>query len=200
MPSLVIPDTVRVSLVWALTGVEFAVNVIHYIVPPGQVVSNATATDLANDIQNPFVSGALDTFISEEVDLSRITVRDIRTANLPEFGATTVAPGTSASQVLPLQIALVATLRTALAGRSYRGRFYMPGFAENANLADGTCDGAASSALETWLTAISSPTVQGNLWSLAVMSPTLGESNPVTAIDVRDNVWDTQRRRSYPGI
>ena len=200
MPPLVIPDTVRVNLVWSLEGADYAVNVLHYIVPAGQVVGSATASDLASDIATAFTGGALDSWISNDVDLARLTVRDIRTANLPEFGAVVAAPGTSASDVLPLQTSLVATFRTALAGRSFRGRYYQGGWAENANGASGTADPTAASDLETFLTNIANPTVQGNLWALAVMSPTLGESNPVTAIDVRDAVWDTQRRRAVPGI
>lgn len=200
MPPLVIPNTVRVNLVWGLNGAEYAVNVLHYVVPSGQVVTGATATDLALDIAGPFVSGALDTWISDDVSLERVTVRDLRTANQPEYSAPTSAAGTSTSDVLPLQTSLVVTLRTALAGRSYRGRMYMPGWAENANDANGTASVTAIVDLETWMTAIANPTVEGNLWALGVMSVTLGETNVVTAIDVRDTTWDTQRRRSYPGI
>lgn len=200
MPPLVIPATVRVNLIWSLSDVEYAVNVLHYIVPGGQVVSNATATDLATDIGGAFVASALDSWLADVVDLERLTVRDLRTANQPEYSATIDAPGLSSTHVLPLQTALVATFRTALAGRSYRGRYYQPGWAETANGAAGSADVTAASDLETFLTNISSPTVQGNLWTLAVMSPTLGASNAVTAIDVRDTTWDTQRRRAVAGI
>lgn len=200
MPPLVIPDTVRVNLVWSLTTVEYAVNVIHYTVPPGQIVSSATATDLAADIGNAFGAGSLDTYISDQVALTRVSVRDIRTANQPEFQAALNAGGLSASEILPLQTAMCATLRTALAGRSFRGRYYQTGFTIAANTATGSIETLAAGALEEFLTNISSPTVQTNLWTLGVMSPTLGETNPVTAIEVRDVVWDTQRRRAYPGI
>lgn len=200
MPPLVIPNTVRANLVWSLTGAEYAVNVIHYVVPSGQIVSGATATDLAADIGNAFGAGALDSWISDEVVLSRVSVRDLRSANQPEYSAVLNAGGLSATAPLPLQTSLVATFRTALAGRSYRGRFYMPGWSEGANVSAGVCDIAAAADLETFLTAIANPTVQGNLWALGVMSPTLGVTNLVTSIEVRDVVWDTQRRRSYPGI
>jgi hypothetical protein len=33
-----------------------------------------------------------------------------------------------------------------------------------------------------------------------VASRTLGTSEPVTAVQVRDRVWDTQRRRAVAGI
>lgn len=200
MPPLVIPDTVRVNIVWANSGVDYAVNVLHYIVPGAQVVTAATATDLATDIATPFVSGALDTWIADQISIARITVRDIRTANQPEYSSTVSAAGLSSTDMLPPGTSLVATFRTALAGRSYRGRFYMPGWAETANTAAGTADAGAVGDLETWLQAISSVTVEGNAWALGVMSTVLGETNPVTAIEVRDSVWDSQRRRAVPGI
>lgn len=200
MPALVIPDTVRVNLIWSLSGAEYAVNVLHYIVPSGQVVGGATATDLAADIGGAFVASALDSWIATVVRLARLTVRDLRTANQPEYSAVIDEPGLDSTVPLPLQTSLVATFRTALAGRSYRGRYYQCGFAEQANVLPGVADSTTVTDLETFLTNISSPTVQTNLWALGVMSPTLGETNAVTAIEVRDTVWDTQRRRSYPGI
>lgn len=200
MPPLVIPGTVRVNLVWTRSGAEYAVNVLHYLVPSGQVVTGATATDLAADIGNAFGASTLDNWIENAVALSRVSVRDIRTANLPEFNASLTAGGLSVSDPLPLGVALCATFRTALAGRRFRGRFYMPGWAENANTSSGVADVGAVADLETFLTNISSPTVEGNLWTLGVMSQAEVETNPVIAIECRDAVWDTQRRRAVPGI
>lgn len=200
MPPLVIPDTVRVNMVWSLSGAEYAVNVLHYIVPAGQVVNSAAAADLAADIGGAFTGGALDAWIADEIALTRVSVRDIRVANQPEYSAPINAPGLSAQDPLPLQTSLVATLRTALAGRRYRGRYYQTGFSEAANGATGRADNTIVADLEAFLTNISNPTVTGNLWALGVMSTVLGETNAVTAIEVRDTVWDTQRRRAYPGI
>lgn len=200
MPPLVIPSTVRVNLVWSLSGSEYAVNVIHYIVPSAQVVTTATATDVATDIGNAFGASDLDTYIDTSVALTRVSVRDLRTANQPEYNAALTAGGLATGDILPLGVSLCATLRTALAGRSYRGRYYQAGFAEDANSSTGTAASGVAGALEQFLTNIANPTVQGNLWQLGVMSPTLGETNAVTAIECRDLVWDTQRRRAYPGI
>jgi hypothetical protein len=56
-----------------------------------------------------------------------------------------------------------------------------------------------ATALEEWVTDLQEA-FNGRQMTLAVASRTLGTSEPVTAVQVRDRVWDTQRRRAVAGI
>lgn len=199
MPAQTLQRTARVNLYWQRSGVDYAVNVLHYDIGPSAPVTQAEATSLAATIGAAF-SANHDTYVSNTVSLNRLTLRDIRTANLPEFSATIGVAGASAAIPLPLQTSLVVTLRTAYAGRSYRGRIYLPGFTSGAQDTDSTASAACVSAAQAFANAIAGPTVNGTEWNLGVASFTLGDITPVTAAVVRDDQWDTQRRRAIPGI
>jgi hypothetical protein len=95
----------------------------------------------------------------------------------------------------PLQIALVATLRTGSVGRRYRGRMYfplnagdLPGHQASQVLIDGLADNVAD-----WFNAINiSDSAQ---MEVVVMSEVGSMTNEVTQIDV-DSRCDVQRRRA----
>lgn len=106
------------------------------------------------------------------------------------------APGFGTSTAVP-QVALVCTLLTGIAGRSYRGRVYLP--AAQGTDANGRIN--ASSATNTatnyanFLSAIA--LVGGTIGDTvfpAVLSATQNDTTPITAVRC-DNVLDTQRRR-----
>lgn len=64
----------------------------------------------------------------DEVTLDRVTLRRVVPDEPIEQSYTTglPIPGTSAGDPLPPQTAILASLRTALIGRSYRGRMFLP--------------------------------------------------------------------------
>lgn len=208
MAAVVTTGTVRVNLIWSMGGTEFAVNALHYQVGPGVAITQAAADDLAADVLADFAgAGSWHTIVSNQVDLERITLRDLRTLNLPEYSSAVNQAGSVAGDPLPPQTALCVTLRTAFAGRSFRGRIYLPGAAESANDNTGKASAAAQAAALVFGNALAAQVVQGNEWVLAVRSgfnngaarnPAI--SNGVTALTVRDGIWDTQRRRAYAGI
>lgn len=110
--------------------------------------------------------------------------------------------GSGSTTMPPLQIAVVCSLRTGHAGRSYRGRQYWPGgFAMvqtvNAKLTNDQCDAYGSTAAE-W-GAIMKEGAQTSLsnndiyWG--VFSRTRDVVTPVADVLV-DNVPDVQRRRA----
>lgn len=200
MPPLVMPQTVRVRHIYQVGGLDYAVNVMHYVVPASQVVTGATATDYAADVNGAINLSSIDAEWSDQVTLDRVTVRDLRTANLPEFAAQVNRDGLDIEPPIPPMSSLVVTLRTAKAGRSFRGRVYLPGWSEGTNVLTGVASTAAQQASLAFIQDLMSVVVEGNTWSLGVASITLGEINAVTSAEVRDAVWDTQRRRSIPGI
>lgn len=200
MAALVVNNTVQIRLIWQLSGSDFAVNVMHAIKDnPLGTADQGAADALAADLQALYVPSAMRGLIHPTVALARVGVRDLDTPNNPEFLAPlTGTTGNAATDILPLNVALCCTLRTDRAGGSYRGRYYQTGFTEGNNTA-GLAGPTVVTGLQDWVTRIQ--TAMGdNGYQLSVASRKLGESNAVTSIIVRDNRWDTQRRRIVPGI
>lgn len=202
MPTpLVIPNTVMVRLLWS-HGTHTPVNVLGALKNGTVTVNQTLANTVGAAIKSAFTSSGLAAVVSSSVDLVNVGLRDISTANLAEFldnGA--AVPGTDAANALPPQTALVVTLRTANAGKSYRGRTYLTGFTEASNEADGTVSVAARTAATAFLNAINTALAASSM-SLAVMSrpnaahAKAGWSTAVTTVQMRDAIWDTQRRRA----
>jgi hypothetical protein len=139
-----------------------------------------------------------------------VGVIDLRSPNNPEISSTSAAfPGTATGPATPDQVSCVVTLRTALAGRSFRGRMFIFGWEAALLAADGLIpDVIANTAVAT------ATNMQGAIAAagaqLAIRSPALPERpskpggtlpakafaiTPVSTILVRDRIWDTNRRR-----
>jgi len=197
---LVIPNTVETRLLWTFNGVLRAINVLHFTVASGLVVNQALATAWAATVNTADTTGTdtLRAHRSTTWVLSNVGVRDIRTANQPEFQASVAQAGTSAGEALPATNAVTVTLRTALAGRSYRGRVYLPGWTESDNSLNALITTQAQAAATNFVNKIRTLSLSANAMTLGVTSRTLGATNPVVTELVRDNVWDVQRRRKFP--
>jgi hypothetical protein len=110
--------------------------------------------------------------------------------------------GTSADVPMPGGSAVVATLRTAIAGRRYRGRIYTGGLSEDANNG-GTVDPLQATAIEAaWqdlvdnLAAVSNFEVVVASFGGVAPGPTWTPfATPVTQVQVNTQ-WDSQRRRN----
>jgi hypothetical protein len=71
-------------------------------------------------------------YIALEVSLNSVKVTDLTTNTSPTVTYTTGLPqfGAQTGALLPNNVSLAVTRRTALRGRSQRGRIYWPGFTE----------------------------------------------------------------------
>lgn len=206
MPQLVVANAAQLRLIWSLGGQLYAINVMGVVNTGNIAITQALTNTLGTGIKAALTSSGHGAELHTTVALANVGLRDIRTANTAEFidtgGATA---GTSATDVLPLQTALCVTLRTALAGRSFRGRTYLCGYTEATNTAAGVKSSTTSAV--TFITNIKSNLVTVGL-DLGVLSrprvapltPSAGFITVVTSIVARDAVWDTQRRRAIPGI
>jgi hypothetical protein len=119
------------------------------------------------------------------------------------------ATGTSSGTELPDEVALVVTERTAFTGPQNRGRMYIPGWATTALGANNTAAAAAVTALGNWAGNIAGIlSAQGYTWcvghvarqaytgSTGTQHPArVAGTVPITTVAVRDNHWDSQRRR-----
>jgi hypothetical protein len=217
----VIPNAVRVRLL-SLVANQGAVNVLHAQVGGTLVVNQALANSLGAAVKSAWTSrfGAL---FSGQAALVRVTVRDLRTANQPEFLDTGAqVSGTNVADSLPPQDALCVTLKTAKSGKSFRGRVYIGGWAESENVAGGTASTAASSAAVGFMgdvqaamtaqqmtLAVASrpsnrkvineteffPDGTSEVRKISETSQKAGGVEPVNLIQSRNAAWETQRRR-----
>lgn len=220
-PPLVIPNTIQVRLLWALSG-QLGVNVLHGTVG-ALAVTQGLAETVGAAIKSSFSSTLAAHFNSSNA-LVRVGLRDLRNPNMTEFLDTgALIGGSHVADALPTQNAACITLRTASSGKSFRGRVYISGFTEDDNDVNGLTASAGNIAAANFLIAVQANLLTNGI-TLAVASRpaeekiltettnhvdgtttvrTLshqtaksGQSTRVTAIVVRDANWQSQRRRS----
>lgn len=151
IPSI-ITNGAYVRLIWSLGG-ELALNVIGARVLPSTTINQALAESLGSAIKSAFGLG-YNAACPTTTQLVRVGIRDMRVEHQPEFRDTGAAvTGTTALDQLPNGVAMCITLRTAGAGKSFRGRMYLSGFDENSNVAGLINVGTADTAI-TFVTAI----------------------------------------------
>jgi len=207
---VVIPNTIQVNVVWTLTDGKLAANVLYASVSGAFQPTVTIANNLLTGLNTGASWTALAAFMPNTLGLAGVRLRDVRTANQPLILSTAAAAaGSSASPALPDETAVVVTLRTALAGAQNRGRMFVPGWATNALATGNVIAAAAVTALNNWANTI--PTVmsgQGMTFSLGLRERAAytgitgtqhparpARAQPITSQSVRDNHWDTQRRR-----
>lgn len=196
MAATVIQNTAAVRIIWNYGGNAYAVNVYHGIMTGAfPSISQDSANGLAASVKSAWDASTMKPLIYSAIVPATVGVRSLDTPNQPEYLASTGATGSSNStDPLPLQTALCVTLRTALAGASYRGRTYITGFTEG-NGVGGAATGTVGTACVDWITRLQSAMGSNGL-NMSVASRKTGQSKAVTAIVVRNTQWDTQRRRA----
>lgn len=142
--------------------------------------SGAFITALRNKFEASWLAVA-----SASWNLDKLVVRCINSAIEAEVQATINLPGGVAGHALPGQNAMLISKRTALRGRSYMGRIYIPGVPESGS--DGNALSAAHKALlDTLATKLTETVTDGNLVTyvptiLSVAQSTL-TTDPATII------------------
>lgn len=127
-------DTAQVSLQFQQADGSFAENTLWFT-----QTSTFTATQLSNlageiagwwsDGTAPGADLGLKHLTSHDCSLVQVTARDMSTQNGPVVTHTAGLPeaGTDSGAQLTLGLTKAITLRTGLAGRAYRGRFFIVG-------------------------------------------------------------------------
>jgi hypothetical protein len=197
---LVVPNTIEVRLNWTLSDQTWATNVLHYVVPTGFSVNQTNAESIATFVDDAYSdTGSWRSQVTSTVGLDSVGVRDIRTANQPEFIGDVTGSGGNVSSIAPRQLSVVLTLRTALAGGSFRGRVYLCGCSTGGIDTNGDITDTAAQRAEVFGDGLISTTVDSSLLILGVTSRSLGVTTPVDRVEVRDRVWDWQRSRATIG-
>lgn len=146
--------------------------------------------------------------LSSNFALTRITATRQNNANDIQIARTPVTPiqGTGGAASVPLNCSWCFTHRTALRGRSYRGRTYWPGFYATLDLGGGvgnitTLSSLASNMvnslitlmLEGWTWVVASHFTGGHDGIPSQPRP-LALQTPITGVTI-DTLMDSQRRR-----
>lgn len=200
MAALVIPNTVLYRIIWTAGGVAYAVNILGGR-KTSMTVDQARADAVSAAFKSAFTSSGLAAVVHSTIALWNVGIRDISSPSLPEFlGSGAASNGTQAAgKLLPAQVAQVITLRTAKAGKSFRGRVYIPGFGDSALATDGTATSAATTAAKAFVDAVKTATeTQGA--PLAVVSRLTASNELVTSTQSRSSTWETVRGRAIAGI
>lgn len=198
MPYIPVPGVSQVEQIFEYNGQR--IEMVHHYsnqAEPLQAHWEAMHVLMRTDWSNTLIAVLAPTLVWVETkftDLSTQTGQTYTTSTSLPF------PGASASAQLPNNCALVITKRTALRGRSFRGRSYMPGLTEAVVTGNSVLSTFLTPALNFFNAALSYA-VTGNEFNMVVVSrfsegaPRItGISTPVTNFTA-DTVVDSQRRR-----
>jgi len=206
----VIPQAAEITLYWALGSGKSGHNVLIGRYSGGFAGSTAQANSIMTGLTSGAAWSGLAAFLAPTVGLGNISIRDLNQPNQPLIlNNNSGAPGASAGVELPNETAVVVTTRSAFTGPANRGRMYVPGWASNALGSGNTVAAGAVTALNTWASIIAGVlSAQGYIWCIGhqARQAYTGSSGtqhparvagtvPITTVAVRDNHWDSQRRR-----
>jgi hypothetical protein len=208
----VIPACVEVVLFWTLANSRTGHNVLHGRNSGSFVPSVTSANSLFSAILTTWNS-QLALYAPTTVVLGGLSVRDMSAStNAPFLNNTSGGSGTSASAAMPPQVALVLSGKGTMRGKGNSARWYLPGWASNADSGNGVVAPAVVTALGPFMTSVFSAFSTAGLVP-CVAKPARqaytgisGAQHPATTahtIDIqawalRDNIWDTVRARVKP--
>lgn len=209
---VVVPSCMRVIIGWTTASGKGAKNILtaRYTgtFPGTQTMANTIMTGLTTG--GPWTAN-LQGDLATTTALASVALLDINTPNnTPVTSNLAAVPGTAAGTEMPDEAAIVVTLRTPKTGPQNRGRMYLVGFTSAAVGAGNIINAPVVTHVQTWAGNIFNVlTSSGLSWQIAqparaaYTSPTTGREFParsatsitVTTVLVRDNHWDSQRRR-----
>lgn|SRR5215469_7545335 len=213
---IIIPNCIQVRVLMTLSSGKAVVNVLHAQVAGTFSATTTIANNLMTGLASALTSSNLAANMPTTTSVTAVDLRDLRSpGNFPLVPSTVAAAsGTSASPSMPPGTTLVITLRTAQAGRAFRGRVYWGGWATNADAGNGSATTTPSTGATVSLNAffaswnttwtsngmtfcIGQPQRQQYTGITGTVHPARAANTiPLTAFQVRDAVWDSQRRRA----
>jgi len=200
MPFQPAPNCVSIAIHGTNNGKQIA-NVLHAHFPSYPVqsdvdfVTNAVATAVIGNYE-PLMSDNL--LLTDIVGTGLTFVNDFQTVV-----SAGVSPGSAGGSPLPANNSLVATLRSALTGRSARGRIYTfpTGTSNVASTGGDLYTTGYATAVQTFWQSINTAINVGG-WQQVILSRFTGGvarlaavGFAVTTVEVRNDTADSQRRR-----
>jgi hypothetical protein len=190
----------RTTVEYLLDG-QILANVFH--IDANEAI-DAVVTNAILDVVEAWVETQMMAVSSSDLEATGLVGRDLTTISggLVERPFSTPVPGAIGSPSLPNNVAVCVTLFTDLAGRSYRGRSYMPGIPESYVTLSGISSMLAGDYAGVFIDLVDTLSTAG--YELVVTSFQTGlaprvaaVSTPITSVGVNTTV-DSQRRR-LPG-
>lgn len=148
MPTTFIPfaDCCEAVIQFLLDGVPGLISLgFHHTVAAAYSVTNLA--DLATAIHTGLIV-PLKARQTGQVKYTNIHLRDLDTVTGAVFDQPLTDVGTATGDNLPNQVAMTVTFLTGVAGRSYRGRNYVPALPAASTLTDRTWDPAVIAAVQ----------------------------------------------------
>lgn len=194
-------NTVLVELNWVGPGTVYWQNNLHFTMTD---FDEADVDALLDAIEAAWTLSDLKTKVVTDVSLASLVGTDLRTQGSWQRESIVGVAGTNVGDMAAQGAALVATMRTDKRGRSYRGRFYMAGIADD-ELVDGAwIIGTASDVTEFLQDVADVALIAG--FTMVVLSRWLNEvervialGEQITSIVVRSLLPGSQRRRNRRG-
>jgi hypothetical protein len=207
---VLIPSCAEVILLFSLPGAKGASIVCHGRYTGAFAGTPAQCDSIFTALKTGAAATALAGHWAPQTVFGGVQLRDVAVANAPLITSTAAGlVGTGTAPAVPNETALVITKRTAATGRANRGRMYMPGWSSASVASDNTAIPALMTDLQAWAN-----TVQ-NAFNAAGYQMVIGQparasyvghtgtvhparpagSVTVSALQVRDNHFDSQRRR-----
>lgn len=188
----------RTTLQYTMEG-QIMANVLWF-----QKASALTVTDLdnLNTALASLWSSTLKTVVGGNCGLTEVISADQTTPSSPvrTLIVSPIVYGTQAGGNLPANVSICISLRTALRGRSFRGRTYLTCRTVNDQAAPSLISSTSiANILSAWQTLLNTANTAGLVWSIvshfANKTPRItGVSTPVQAISI-DTPFDSMRRR-----
>jgi len=204
MAFLTCPNMVSLAIHATNNGKQIA-NILHARFGAYPVLADIVALNAA---VAPAIAGDYEPLMSANLLLTDLTTTGLTLINdfqdVASFGA---SPGSAAGDPLPANNSLVCTLRSALTGRSARGRIYtFPTGAGNVASTGGDLyETAYANAVEAFWQGVSAA-INGAGWEHVILSKftsgverAAGVGFLVTDVAVRNSVADSQRKRLPKG-
>lgn len=175
----------RIPVKVTAAGRRPAYNIWHMFSPASTLADAQTAVDLLRDFYTS-IAALFNSTTAIEIGANVVRITDVPPVILPVTIRNLV--GTGGTTQAPYQLANVISLRTPLAGRSFRGRIYL------GPISDSAMTGAIiGGALNTTMQTAAATLVASNL--VTVWSEKLQNHTIVTSA-LTNTAVETQRRRA----
>jgi len=198
---MAVNDVVQIRFITKLDD-QISINVVNFKVT-AEATGGATMQEIANLMSSRGQSIYPDVMTASGEYRGAQAQKVFPLPKGATFSSSDPAAGTRSTEPLPPQTCGVISLKTALAGRHFRGRIYLPFPAENDNGVTHIPSVTYLANANTLMTSIFVTTVVVGAAGSTTMKPVIfnratGGTTDVTSGRVREG-WGTQRRRSYFG-
>lgn len=202
MPFIPVPNTASVECIYEWDN-QIVENTLYYTL--GTATPDLSDLTALVEAVSGFIRSGLLPLMADTITLLRLVGRVLETLDGIQYISTTGLPlnGASTAESMPNNVAACISIRTGLAGRSFRGRNYVPGLTI-ANIDHNELNSTSLAAIVDVYEALIAP-VPASAWNMSVVSRFTagapraeGIATPVTQVVFVDNIVDSQRRR-LPG-